>query len=316
MEERQQGKWDHIPTYAQIRQAGEEKARMRALASVPASPSQSQCQSVDDVRARMRKLPVWSSIRVALQELAEHFWFYIPLGVLVAMPGAYVTLFSREPEINALILIPGGIFSAVFSCAVIFRAYKSFTGEDVSARDAFRGGLGNYFPVFKLCFLSGFTGFLMAAFHSYSIDSGLAWSIDRIWRVAFGLILSIGSLYLRVALIVIGPVCVIEGLAVVRSLKRSMHLTKGQRWPVFGLFFVYCMISIMLHIAVILLCVPPYRETGVKVAQILFAPFAVVFIDVMSVYLYHWLKNEKDAVAVRDSGIISESADHQGNAVQ
>jgi hypothetical protein len=52
------------------------------------------------------------------------------------------------------------------------------------------------------------------------------------------ILLILPGLIILSALFVVVPVCAIEGLGPIRSLGRSCELTRGHRWPIFGIFLV------------------------------------------------------------------------------
>ncbi|MGH6999400.1 MAG: hypothetical protein ACREEO_14495, partial [Phenylobacterium sp.] len=58
--------------------------------------------------------------------------------------------------------------------------------------------------------------------------------------VIFGMLfLFVPGLILMVIWTVAAPVCVLERPGVFDSLSRSRNLTRGHRWPIFGLFVIY-----------------------------------------------------------------------------
>jgi hypothetical protein len=81
---------------------------------------------------------------------------------------------------------------------------------------------------------------------STAIDKGMgrflpllaAWLLAGVALMFASLLLLVPALMLWTAWYVLTPVCVLEGLGPVESLKRSAALTKGNRWRIFGLILI------------------------------------------------------------------------------
>ena len=69
------------------------------------------------------------------------------------------------------------------------------------------------------------------------------WICGGFLMVVGFILLVVPGIMAYLALFVIGPVCVLEGLGPVPSLKRSAELTKGSRWRLFGLLVVLGVLS-------------------------------------------------------------------------
>jgi hypothetical protein len=108
---------------------------------------------------------------------------------------------------------------ALSQAVVLYGAFEDMRGRRVDLMESMRIGLRRFFPVVGVALLVTFLGalgFLLL------IVPGLIWFM--MWFVAM-------------------PVCVVEGLGPWRSMKRSAALTKGNRWKIFGLWFVVALIG-------------------------------------------------------------------------
>lgn len=98
--------------------------------------------------------------------------------------------------------------------AVLVVTTRAYIGAVPEWRDAFRVAVSRVFPFIGL-----------------SLLIGLATGIGFVLLIIPGIIIGLG--------LALGPVAFwAEGSAVTDSMRRSWHLAKGRRWPLFGLFVV------------------------------------------------------------------------------
>lgn len=108
---------------------------------------------------------------------------------------------------------------------VVKAAVNGFNGKKTEFSDAFGAGVRMFFPLLGL-----------------SIVASLGTMIGYILLIVPGIILS-------VIWSVAAPAVVVEKRGVLESLQRSRDLTRGHRWPVFGLIVIYVVLSWIIGLA-------------------------------------------------------------------
>jgi uncharacterized membrane protein len=121
---------------------------------------------------------------------------------------------KNSSSIVNLLSLTSNIFSIFAQATIFITAFGFLTGSETAIPAAARAGISRFWPLIGLGILLGLGVFLAML---PLVVPGVILSI--VWSVAF-------------------PACVIERLGPVRSLSRSAALTKGNRWKLFGLFFL------------------------------------------------------------------------------
>jgi hypothetical protein len=130
---------------------------------------------------------------------------------LIAVP----TVAGRaHQQQTALLMGAGMFFTALSTAAVIHRVFQQIQGKPVRFVDSLRFGLGRTTAVLLINFVT-FVAMLVGGFAF----------------VAPGLLAA-------TMLFVAAPVAVAEGRGVLDSLRRSVELTRGSRWGVFGVLIL------------------------------------------------------------------------------
>lgn len=145
---------------------------------------------------------------------------FIMALVLTALPEAVVALASIPDTGNAT---PGSAAGSILSflggmvlqAAVTHTAIVYLNGGKASLGDSLNVGTKNLLAIIGISFLMGF-------------------------GIVLGLILLIvPGVIMAIAWSVAVPVRVMEKRDVTECLSRSAELTRGSRWPIFGLYFIY-----------------------------------------------------------------------------
>lgn len=138
-------------------------------------------------------------------------------GQLVLTPTAEISLAATSSALLALLIGYLGtvIGSTLLQAATVRVTVGTLNGEATSAFRDLRKSIPVIIPLFGL-----------------GIVMGLG--------IVFGMLfLLVPGVILMVIWTVAAPVCVLERPGVFASLSRSRNLTRGHRWPIFGLFVVY-----------------------------------------------------------------------------
>ena len=147
--------------------------------------------------------------------------------VLAALPQAVAALAlspsaAGVPNLSplwALGSLVAVVASFVLQAAVVHASVVDLNGGKASFGDSLRVGMSNFLPVLGI-------------------------SILMTIGIAFGMILLIvPGVMMAVAWSVAVPAQVVEKTGVIQSFSRSAELTRGSRWAIFGLFFVYLLLA-------------------------------------------------------------------------
>ncbi len=166
-------------------------------------------------------------------------------GALSRAFGAYARGFSKFAIIVGLILAPIFLLRLVVGGAAV--GYPAPRG---AANPLIWLGIVS-FPFGIFAHAACFYGAMQSLRgESFTIAQSVQAAVRRFWPimgvgVAYGAIVFAGMLLLIVpgligatVLYVASPACLIEGLGVSESLKRSRELTRGNRWRIFALFLL------------------------------------------------------------------------------
>jgi hypothetical protein len=198
---------------------------------------------------------------------------YVPLVIVGAIAKAYPnwTLFDRliVPFVQIVV-------SSLSTATCLFGAYQIMRGRPFTIGGSLMVALRRFWPVVGT-----------------SILSGLYVGIGFILLVVPGIIIAC-------AIYVALPVCVIERLAPVTSLKRSRALTKGHRWQIFGLlllvFFATGLLAVGLGMGAIMVAGELAGALAPLVAEILGGAFGSVLYAVV----YHDLRVDKEGFDIEE----------------
>lgn len=140
----------------------------------------------------------------------------LPLVVLVYLFVPHeVDLASEETSLfEFLNFVIASFTGLVLSGALAYTTFQQLRGRKVAFGESLRIGLGRIFPVLGV-----------------SILAGVCIMLGLVACIIPGIILT-SALYVAV------PACVVEKPGMIEALKRSFDLTKNNRWPIFGAYFV------------------------------------------------------------------------------
>ncbi len=164
--------------------------------------------------------------------LAANFVPFFLLALLAVAPRAGLTWLSqtyvKDSEATGLVALPIALVAAMAGSlvqgAIMRGSYQTLSGSKAALPDMLSVGLRSTLPLF---FLSICVGFMV----------GLA-----------SLALLVPGLMLATRWSVASPVQVIQKPGVFESMGRSADLTKGRRWPIFGLLIAYFLAVIVIEL--------------------------------------------------------------------
>lgn len=178
----------------------------------------------------------------ALSVFGRQFWKFLALGLVSLIPLLIYTFFaaphlrSTHVGANAFLLSNGlntvtrFLVQTLVQSTSVYGALQAIRGEPFEVRQSWIIGLRRLLPVLGV-----------------SVLAGLAIGLGIALLLIPGLI-AICMFYVAI------PVCVAERRGVLPSLDRSAELTKGYRWPIFGLLLL--VIAVAFVVLVVSFTVP------------------------------------------------------------
>ena len=157
--------------------------------------------------------------------------FLLLYGVASLLLNVPVTFTNHDSPVADIAVASGislalsMVFNVFAGAAVVHAAIDDMRGRPVDMTVAFRVALRRYFRVL------GVTAAVVAL-------------------AILGLVLIVPAAIVITMLFVVVPVCVVEGLGPVDSLRRSAQLTKGYRWQIFALWFAILITESIVQIAI------------------------------------------------------------------
>ncbi|MDP7343078.1 MAG: hypothetical protein QF767_06895 [Alphaproteobacteria bacterium] len=200
---------------------------------------------MSDPIIQVPKFRVFAILGLSLSILFRNI---VPFGLiaLFIMSPTYIYLYVSDPNpvlddgfnsaagITDIIDI---ILSYFVTAILVFGVFQSLRGQPVSIIESVTRGLWVILPVIGVVVIRGL---IWAAFGGLMLGAMFAASGPAAIIVA--VIVVILAIYVTCILWVIVPAAAVEG-RVLSSFGRSIHLTKGNRWRVFGLLLMAGIIS-------------------------------------------------------------------------
>jgi hypothetical protein len=163
--------------------------------------------------------------------LSRNFLPFFLVTAIANLPGALLMKVSTESATAApdavfrnlglifLALILTVVLNVICQAVVLYGAFQDMRGRPVNLVESLQVGLRRFFPIIGLAFVMylciGFAALLLIF---------PAFILLTMWFVAT-------------------PVCVVETLGPIRSMRRSSQLTKGHRWKIFGLILLVAVLG-------------------------------------------------------------------------
>ena len=169
-------------------------------------------------------------------------------------------------------LLAAFLLRPICQAMILFGAFQDMRGRRFPIGESFQKGLARFFPVIGMLFVEGFgilLGFILLIIPGYMLYMA--------WYVAL-------------------PVCVVERLGPIGSLRRSAALTKGHRWKIFGILFVMSIVAGIVGAVIGGVVVVSHNKMIYVVGQYLFQAIYTAFQAVVGVVIYHDLRAAKEGI--------------------
>jgi len=216
----------------------------------------------------------------------------VPFGILALIFNAPVqlmplffdqvngTLAGGFEPLSIVLVLANIILGFMLAATLVYGTVLELRGGRASLLECMSRGLSLLFPVIGVGILVG-------------IIIGL-----------FSLLLIIPGIIAAVMLWVAVPAAVVERPGIVDSLKRSIELTKGYRWPLFGLILILMIINTVIGAAVGgiagLAAGAVLGPIGLVMINLVVQAFSGALFAVASAVAYHDLRIAKEGASVND----------------
>ncbi len=184
----------------------------------------------------------------------------------------------------------------VVQAVILHVAFQYLRGQRAPLSEAIWRGLGRFFP------LLGLTILLFLAFGAITLvltlpaAIGLGWMSLILWVVflpALWIVWSMAS-----------PCCVVERIGPIRSLQRSVVLTKGHRWKIFGillLLFVSALIGALIWGGAAYFLIrnainSPIERIAMQGVSLVIAAIVTAYFNSLWIMTYHDLRVAKEGI--------------------
>ena len=148
--------------------------------------------------------------------------------------------------VGGLVMLAAGF---VLQAAIVHATVSDLNGRRVVLADSLKVGLRNCLPLIGLAILLGLG--VMLGF----------------------VLLFVPGVILLVMWAVAVPAKVVEKIGVMRALSRSGDLTRGHRWPIFGLFLIYAVVAWILEMIIMAAFAPLALSKGLPTSGATTADF-------------------------------------------
>jgi hypothetical protein len=205
----------------------------------------------------------------------------LPVLILGAVAGAttatQVQSIGVATGIGTLVAIGFGtlilmiVLQALSQAVVLYGAFQDMLGRQLNIGESLRVGLSRFFPIIGVAICVGVLAMLASFLLLFP-----AFILATMWFVA-------------------PPACVVERLGPLDSMGRSRMLTKGHRWPIFGIWLLLVVVSAVVSALLNRVLAPTgvlVTFLGAVIWNALFSAFYSIFV----VVTYHDLRVAKEGV--------------------
>jgi hypothetical protein len=214
------------------------------------------------------------TLSILRRHLLPFLLLYGVASLLLNVPVAFTNHDSSLAEIAVacgISLVLCMVFNVFAGAAVVYVAIEDMRGRPVYMTVALRVALRRFFQVL------GVTAAVVAL-------------------AIFGLILIVPGAIVITALFVVVPICVVEGLGPVDSMRRSAKLTKGYRGRIFGLWFAILAAESIVQIALDQVTEPFGSFALILAPQVAWDVVIGAFAVILTAVTYRGLRVVKEGV--------------------
>jgi hypothetical protein len=210
----------------------------------------------------------------ALTVLSQHFVPFIAIAALAGLPSlAYRQLEHTRSGASAWILILLNlVVESLCEAMILYGTFQALRGRPVRIGESIGVGLRYTIPV---------------------VIASLA--IGVVTGIGFILLIVPGLIALTM-FFVTEPAIVVERLGPFDGMGRSIDLTRGYRWPIFGLVFVVTIVSIVVGAIIGATLLHPETLLWYSIAVFVWEALARAYQSVLVAIVYHDLRVLKEGI--------------------
>jgi hypothetical protein len=212
-----------------------------------------------------------------------NFSAFVAICTLVLIPSVLTQIWVTLQQIEDPFSVPWGglllmalnfLLVPLATAALTYGVFQYVRGRKATIAECLSQGLKRLFPVIGVSFLVG------------------------VITVFALLLLVVPGIIAAVVLSAAVPAAVIERPGVTGALSRSAELTKGDRWPVFGVLFLLFVLSFIVGfpVGMLQLVSLPLYLVGAVLIQIVFTGLRAT----SGTLIYYHLRKAKEAIDVED----------------
>ncbi len=205
--------------------------------------------------------------------LVLHFVPFIAISALAGLPSL---VFALQPKPSGglvwLQLAVNIVLGAVCEAMILYATFQALRGRPVRIGESMAIGLRRFVPVIVA-----------------SIVAGIAEGLGLILLVVPGLIA-------MVMFVVAEPAIVVERLGPFEGLSRSIELTRGYRWSIFGLVFVVGLVELVVGMIIGATLRPTDSLLWNTIVTYAFGTLARAYFSVLVAIVYHDLRVLKEGI--------------------
>jgi hypothetical protein len=215
-----------------------------------------------------------------LSLLSRNFPIYFVVAAIAALPGVFVetTVSAGKAAFSAhfLVVLAMIALSPLSHAIMLHTAFQDMSGRRISLSESVGAALGRWLPLIGLSICVGF-----------AVMCGV-------------ILLVVPGIILMIMWYVANPACIVERLGVFASMARSSELTKGHRWPIFGMWVLIAITSGVIS-AALKGVLGLTGSSGLVISGTLaWTALATAFAAVFAIATYHDLRVAKEGVDTRD----------------
>jgi hypothetical protein len=201
--------------------------------------------------------------------------------ILIGSVGLIAMLFrtNRGGWMSFVDLTFSVALAGVAQAIVILATFQEMRGDGVSPSGAVSHAMGRMLPLFLLSWI-----------HILGIVTGVL------------LCIAPGLFFMAVTPVAF-PACVVERLGPIKSIARSISLTKGHRWPILGVIGSWWCIEIGAMVITIR-GFPANQMIARQLVTWLWSTPLSTYLSVMTAVLYHDLRAEKEGIGIKEIAAI------------
>jgi hypothetical protein len=219
------------------------------------------------------------SFAILLRNLPQ----FVGLSAIAVLPNLILPML--EARRSGFLLGVAGILAFVLpfivQAVILYGAFQVMRGQPFRVGVSLRMGLARFLP-------------LLGTTICMTLAMGVA-----------GLLLIVPGLIVATVLFVSVPACVVERLGPFKSMGRSVTLTKGHRWKIFGILLLFSIIG-SIGVAVLVLLLSAVAGVAALVGSLIWQAVLTAYYAVITVVTYHDLRVAKEGVDIERIAAVFE----------